>query len=87
MTEAITRTATCSCGQLCVVVEGEPVRVSVCHCRACQRRTGSAFGVQARWHKDRVGTEGEAHTWCRVGDDGTTLSGFACRSLSCRKRD
>lgn len=78
MTEAITRTATCSCGQLRVVVEGEPVRVSVCHCRACQRRTGSAFGVQARWHKDRVRTEGEAHTWCRVGDDGTTLEHRFC---------
>jgi hypothetical protein len=78
MTEAITRTATCSCGQLRVVVEGEPVRVSVCHCRACQKRTGSAFGVQARWHKDRVRTEGETHIWRRVGDEGTTLESRFC---------
>jgi hypothetical protein len=30
-------------------VEGEPVRISVCHCLACKRRTGSAFGYQARF--------------------------------------
>jgi hypothetical protein len=78
MKEAITRTAMCSCGQLRVVVEGEPVRVSVCHCRACQRRTGSAFGVQARWHKDKVRVEGETHVWRRVGDEGTTQESRFC---------
>jgi hypothetical protein len=77
VTESITRTASCSCGQLRVVAEGAPFRVSVCHCRACQRRTGSAFGVQARWPKD-FRTEGETHTWRRVGDEGTTLDFRFC---------
>jgi hypothetical protein len=62
MTETITRTATCSCGQLRVIAQGEPVRVSICHCRACQRRTGSAFGIQARWPWDQVKTEGDIHS-------------------------
>jgi hypothetical protein len=35
-----------SCGQLTARVTGVPVRVSVCHCLACQRRTGSVFGAQ-----------------------------------------
>lgn len=78
MGEAITRTATCSCGQLRVVVEGEPVRVSVCHCRACQRRTGSAFGVQARWPRSQVRTEGETRTWRRIGDEGTAMDFRFC---------
>jgi hypothetical protein len=78
VSESITRTASCSCGQLRVIAEGAPFRVSVCHCRACQRRTGSAFGVQARWPKDRVRTEGDARTWRRVGDDGTTLEFRFC---------
>ena len=43
------RIASCSCGQLTAQVEGEPVRVSICHCLACQRRTGSPFGEQARF--------------------------------------
>jgi len=32
--------ASCSCRQLRLVAHGEPVRVSMCHCYACQRRTG-----------------------------------------------
>ena len=45
-----TRLASCGCGQLTAQVNGEPVRISICHCLACQRRTGSVFGEQARFH-------------------------------------
>ena len=48
-----TRAAACSCGQFRLEVEGDPIRISVCHCLACQRRTGSAFGAQARFPADR----------------------------------
>jgi hypothetical protein len=65
-----TRDAACSCGQLRLVVEGEPVRVSVCHCLACQRRTGSAFGYQARFPRDRVEISGEAREYVRISDEG-----------------
>ena len=51
---ATTRHAACSCGQLRVATEGDPVRISICHCHACQKRTGSAFGYQARWPRDQV---------------------------------
>jgi hypothetical protein len=73
-----TRTATCSCGQLRVIVEGDPIRISVCHCLACQQRTGSAFGVQARWPRERVTTEGEARIWQRTGDEGTAMDFRSC---------
>ena len=43
-----TRHARCSCGQLEAETTAEPLRVSVCHCHACQLRTGSVFGAQAR---------------------------------------
>jgi hypothetical protein len=65
-----TRHATCSCGQLHLTAEGEPVRISVCHCLACKRRTGSAFGVQARFPAARVQTEGRASEYVRVSDRG-----------------
>jgi hypothetical protein len=64
------REASCSCGQLRLVASGDPVRVSICHCRACQRRTGSVFGVQARFPADRVRIKGDARTYLRVGDGG-----------------
>ena len=65
-----TREASCSCGQLRVHVEGDPVRVSVCHCLACQRRTGSAFGVQARWPIASAQITGESREYLRISDDG-----------------
>lgn len=63
------REASCSCGQLTVSAEGDPIRVSVCHCLACQRRTGSAFGVQARFQRERVTTSGEWQEYVRLADD------------------
>ena len=66
----MTRTASCRCGQLSATCEGEPVRVSVCHCLACQQRSGSAFAAQARWPDAQVTVTGEAKTWVRVADSG-----------------
>ena len=65
-----TRYASCSCEQLRLTVEGDPVRVSICHCHACQRRTGSAFGVQARFDAEQIRTEGRYSEYVRVSDDG-----------------
>lgn len=65
-----TREAVCNCGQLRVSVQGEPVRVSVCHCLACQRRTGSAFGAQARFDRDDAEITGRSNEYTRVSDDG-----------------
>ena len=55
-----TRQASCSCGQLSVTCEGEPVRISICHCNACQKRTGSVFGTQARFPREQVTIEGRS---------------------------
>jgi hypothetical protein len=66
----ITRNASCSCGQLRLVAEGEPLRVSVCHCLACQRRTGSAFGLQARFARERVQIAGDSRQYVRISDEG-----------------
>lgn len=64
------RLASCSCGQLTARVSGEPVRVSICHCLACQRRTGSAFGQQARFRRENVSLSGASSEYVRVGDEG-----------------
>ena len=73
-----TRRAACSCEQLRLVVTGEPVRISMCHCLACQRRTGSVFGVQARFPREAVEIEGRAAVHVRAGDSGDTVSFHFC---------
>ena len=65
-----TRTATCQCGQLSVACAGDPVRVSVCHCLDCQRRSGSSFAVQTRFPVECVTITGDYKQWTRYGDEG-----------------
>lgn len=70
--------AACSCGQLKVTVKGDPVRISVCHCLECQRRTGSAFGVQARFPEEAVTIEGRSTEYVRAGDSGKNIRFHFC---------
>jgi hypothetical protein len=63
------RTASCCCGQLRIEVQGEPRGVGVCHCLACQRRTGSVFAALAEFAAPyRV--FGTATEYVRTGDQG-----------------
>ena len=64
------REAACSCGQLRLTAGGDPVRSSMCHCLACQRRTGSVFGAQARFPSSRVQVEGRFTEYVRYSDEG-----------------
>jgi hypothetical protein len=66
-----TRLASCSCGQLSAQTTGDPVRISICHCLACQRRTGSVFGQQARFLCENVKISGTSIEYVRTGDEGT----------------
>jgi len=50
----------------------------MCHCLACQKRTGSVFGVQARFPEEEVAIEGRSTQWERTGDDGYTLQFHFC---------
>ncbi len=63
------REATCQCGQLRVATAGEPFVVSICHCLACQRRTGSAFGMQAAFTPAQVDITGRYRDFSRISDE------------------
>jgi hypothetical protein len=59
-----TRKASCICGQLNVTCVGpDPERRSLCHCKNCQKQTGSAFAIQATFPKEQVTIEGKSTTW------------------------
>lgn len=74
----IERRAACSCGNLNVTVHGEPVRISICHCLACQRRTGSTFGVQARFPATAVQINGAGRQYVRIADSGNRITFHFC---------
>jgi hypothetical protein len=63
------REAACHCGQLSVTTTGEPFAVSICNCLACQRRTGSAFGMQAGFKAGQVRVTGRYSDFSRLSDE------------------
>ena len=50
----------------------------MCHCLACQRRTGSAFGIQARFPADRVRIAGRYAEYVRISDEGEERTHCFC---------
>ena len=64
------RVARCQCGALEARCEGEPWRVSLCHCFACKARTGSAFSLNATFADEQVVLIGAARKYERYGEDG-----------------
>ena len=43
----------CLCGAIRYEVEDNPLRVTICHCKFCQRATGSAYMVEPIFPLDR----------------------------------
>ena len=73
-----TRHAACSCGQLHLTIEGDPVRISMCHCFECQRRTGAVLSNQARFAREQITLSGAATEWTRTAASGNGLTFRFC---------
>ena len=73
-----TRRAACNCGQLNLTVAGEPVRISMCHCLECQRRTGAVLSNQARFPRERITVSGASSAYTRTADSGNALTFRFC---------
>ena len=73
-----TRHAACNCGQLHLAIEGEPSRISICHCLECQRRTGAVISNQARFRREQVTFAGKATAWMRTAESGNALTFHFC---------
>ena len=74
-----TRSACCHCGALVLECEGEPRKVSMCHCLLCQRRTGSAFGVAVFYERAQVKlTHGTPQVFARDSASGFPVAFHFC---------
>ena len=59
----------CACGAVRYRVLGQPVIAQVCHCRFCQRRTGSACAVLAVFKEGDVAISRGRLTLCEHRSD------------------
>ena len=73
-----TRFAACVCGQLTASCSGDPAQVSLCHCLACQRRTGSIYGIAAFFPRESVVVVGDAKAYTRSSDSGYPVTFHFC---------
>ena len=69
----------CLCGAVRVEVRGTPKRVGACHCRYCQLRSGSAFGVSVYFpHEDVTVLQGELKSYAYQTESGNTTENQFC---------
>lgn len=71
-------TGGCLCGAVRYLAREEPAFVRVCHCRDCQKFTGSAFAVLLVLAKSAVEIRGTMKTFAKPGDSGNLLLRAFC---------
>lgn len=72
------RVAQCHCGSLRAVTSGEPLLVNMCHCLACQRRTGALAANGAAFSKEQVIVEGPSRVFERDAQSGRKVRFHFC---------
>jgi len=63
------RSGGCVCGAIRFTASGEPLRVTICHCKWCQRRTGTAFGTEVVYKAEQVKLTGDTPSRYRHHSD------------------
>ncbi len=72
-------TGGCLCGQVRYRSTGTPVRRFVCHCKDCQKSSGSAFHVGVTVPRDGFTIEkGEPRAYASTGDSGRKVARYFC---------
>ena len=69
----------CACGRLRYRMRSKPMFVHCCHCKDCQRQTGSAFVLNALIEADRVELHaGDPRPYAMPTDSGRPHTVFRC---------
>ena len=79
MSYKISNQGGCACGKVRYKTIGKEEFASVCHCRYCQLRTGSAFGISVYFKSDEV----EILSGCLKKFEYTTESGNSVTTQFC----
>ena len=68
----------CMCGAVRYKCKSEPVATVVCHCRDCQKHTGSAFATALFFLKNDIEIEGELKSFDKSTDANNTMTRTFC---------
>jgi hypothetical protein len=68
----------CQCGAVHYRVNSAPVFTYACHCRDCQKRSGSAFSMGTLVALADLELDGELSAWRRTSDEGSSNTRYSC---------
>jgi hypothetical protein len=74
----------CQCGSLRYVLNAEPIRLVACHCKECQRQSGSAFGMSMLVKETSLTMTGPTKRFTRIADSGNVNTGVFCPDCGVR---
>jgi hypothetical protein len=78
-------TGQCQCGNIRYQINGEPLTLYACHCRACQAQSASAFGMSMLVAVDDFElTAGKLKFWSTTADDGSVKHCAFCPECGTR---
>ncbi len=63
----------CACGAISYTADAEPLAMVNCHCRDCQRGSGSAFAAVVIVPQSSVKAHGEVRYYRTAGDSGMAV--------------
>ena len=68
----------CACGAIRYAVDAAPLMMLCCHCRDCQRATGSAYFPAIAVPAAALRLKGEPRSYATKGDSGSTVTRAFC---------
>lgn len=68
----------CACGNVRYHADAEPNFSGVCHCKSCQKITGTAFSVVVAIPTPALSISGETKTYSSKGDSGQSVHSTFC---------
>ena len=85
MSNTLVHEGGCQCGNIRYEIAGDPLMIYVCHCRECQKQSGSAFGISVIISGSQLSLiSGEPNEWVRATDSGNRLGCHFCPTCGSR---
>ncbi len=78
MTENVFTTGRCLCGAVSYEITGEPARMAACHCKDCQRSSGTGHMPLAFFKETDVAITGETASYDATADSGNVNTRHFC---------
>lgn len=73
-----TASGQCLCGKVSYTISGEPLRMAQCHCKGCQRVSGTGHASIAFFKDEQLDISGETSSFGAVADSGNTNTREFC---------